>query len=238
MTAPTLVDVARQIATVTPLSEAAALGILGRLNTGYAWSPERQQTSAKLVLGYSQMTVDLLEPRIEDIRIQEIAHNLSHICRFNGSTAQPYSVAAHSVFVSKLVRASGGAAWACLAGLLHDATEAYLGDVSGPLKRSGYVDGYRELEDRWGAVIGRFAGLPLGALSADRVKYADLQALAFEMLVLMKHTEPEWQRPTSAQHVLFDECPPFGPAAAREFVLQFRELTVEMRLEASTTVDG
>ncbi len=192
----------------------------------------------QIFLGHSRKMVDLLEPRIGDIRIEEIAHNLSHICRFNGSTAQPYSVAAHSVFVSKLVRAGGGSAWSCLAGLLHDGTEAYLGDVSGPLKRSGYVQGYEEVEGRWAAQIERFAVLHRGALTSTRVKAADIEALAFELHFLLGYLDPRLPRPTSTHHVLFDECPPFGPAAAREFVLQFRELTVEMKLEAATTVDG
>lgn len=69
------------------------------------------------------------DPAVEDINIVDIAHHLSLICRFNGSCREFYGVGQHSVLVSKVVPKEF-AKW----GLLHDAAEAYIGDMVRPLK--------------------------------------------------------------------------------------------------------
>lgn len=74
----------------------------------------------------------LLDPRPEMICLEDIAHALGQLCRFTGHTRQFLSVAEHSVTVSHLLKPFGPAAE--LAGLLHDAAEAYIGDVNNPLK--------------------------------------------------------------------------------------------------------
>ena len=71
----------------------------------------------------------LTNPRPQDVKVLDIAHALGRIGRWGGHTSRPYSVAEHSVFVSKLVEPQHR-----VAALLHDAAEAYLGDVIGPLK--------------------------------------------------------------------------------------------------------
>jgi len=72
---------------------------------------------------------DFTQPFDNTFDIHDIAHALAHINRFTGHTDQPYSVAQHSVYVSNIVPPRYA-----LAGLMHDAAEAYLGDVSAPLK--------------------------------------------------------------------------------------------------------
>ncbi len=71
------------------------------------------------------------DPKPDQIDIRDIAHSLSHICRFNGHTNLFYSVAAHSIFVAERMP---GSAREKLSALLHDAAEAYVCDVPSPLK--------------------------------------------------------------------------------------------------------
>ena len=84
-----------------------------------------------------------LDPNPSDVCIEDIAHALAMICRFNGHTREFYSVADHSVHVSRLVPPGYA-----LAGLLHDASEAYIADVSRPVKHTEQMRSYRDAEGR------------------------------------------------------------------------------------------
>jgi hypothetical protein len=83
-----------------------------------------------------------------DISIFDISHALSNICRFTGHCSDFYSVAQHSLIVSLNV-SEENALW----GLLHDASEAYLCDVSRPIKHDISFAKYREIERKLQAVI-------------------------------------------------------------------------------------
>jgi len=131
-----------------------------------------------------------LEPRVEDVRIDDIAHALAAMNRFCGHTREPYSVAQHCVLAShemeKVAHANGWSDWALVAlyGLLHDASEAYLCDVPRPLKRLPAFAAYREAEDQVMAAIYVAFGLnPAG--EPDCLKTIDRMMLRTEQKFLM-----------------------------------------------------
>jgi len=77
---------------------------------------------------------DVANPRPEDVRIEDIAHVLGIVCRFGGHIPKFYSVAEHSIECCRKALKEGHPREVQLATLLHDAAEAYLGDVVKPLK--------------------------------------------------------------------------------------------------------
>lgn len=130
------------------------------------------------IVVYSGRRFYPLDPRAEDIDIRDIAHALSMVCRFTGHVSRFYSVAEHSIHVAHHVEAETGDRALALCGLLHDASEAYLCDVSRPIKMMTEMAAYREAEARVEAVIAAKFGLPhpLPAI----VKHHDERALMTE----------------------------------------------------------
>ena len=107
--------------------------------------------------------LDLLDPTPVDIEIQDIAHGLSFVARWNGQTNGdfPYSVAEHSLLVERIFSElnPNSNSEARLTALLHDAPEYVLGDLISPVKAAvGY--GYENLDDKLTAAIHRRFGLP------------------------------------------------------------------------------
>lgn len=85
------------------------------------------------VESYSGHFLDYLNPKAEDVELEDIARGLSQVCRFAGQTTRFYSVAEHAVYVRQLVIAAGYPELG-LAALHHDSHEAYVGDWPSPLK--------------------------------------------------------------------------------------------------------
>ncbi len=125
-----------------------------------------------------------MDPRSDDVDPADIAHALSLQCRYNGHVDRFYSVAEHCVLLSRVVSPEN-AAWA----LLHDATEAYVGDMIRPLKRS--MPDYCEAEDRVMVAIADAFGLS-GQVIPDEVKEADTRILLDERAALMSLTQHRW----------------------------------------------
>lgn len=127
---------------------------------------------------YSGIWFNLADPKPTDVRIVDIAMSLSRINRFNGHTVRPYTVAQHSVHVAGLVGRE-----LRLQALLHDATEAYIGDITRPLKELiGPV--IREIEHRVWLAIARKWHLP-PVLHVD-VRKADDDMLKNEQATIQK----------------------------------------------------
>lgn len=128
-------------------------------------------------------------PHPDMVDVEDVAHALSNINRFTGHTAYAYSVAQHCVAVSRYLELTGQPVLVQYAGLMHDAHEAYFGDISAPLKA---FLGVGPLEDRIQDVVARAFGLTVSQLHDRRVKLADLTALAVEADHLMPKDIVEW----------------------------------------------
>ncbi|MHB1869610.1 MAG: phosphohydrolase [Steroidobacteraceae bacterium] len=118
------------------------------------------------------------------VTIEDIAHSLSHICRFGGHCERAYSVAEHSLYVADILKSRGMPAAGQLAGLLHDGHEAYCGDVPTPIKRA-LGEPWREFES--GVEKAVHAALGVSNLMDTwqaSVHDADLSALVTEIRVL------------------------------------------------------
>jgi 5'-deoxynucleotidase YfbR-like HD superfamily hydrolase len=129
--------------------------------------------------------LDLLDPSPLDIEIEDIAHGLARVARWNGQTKGPhaYSVAQHSILVAEIVAYMWPESSPAdlLGALLHDAPEYVIGDMISPFKTALGVD-YRQFEGRLEAAIRLRFGLS-PAMTADlhaKVKRADQAAAFFE----------------------------------------------------------
>jgi uncharacterized protein len=164
--------------------------------------------------------VDLLDPRTSEISIFDISRSLSQLCRFLGHTTRFYSVAQHSVHVSQLVPKED-ALW----GLLHDASEAYTGDLPRPFKGLLEMVQYRLAEGRlMAAICDRYNLRPEMPRS---VAVADRAMLATEFRDVTSVDDTRW---------IIDECgvppllnltiEPWLPKVAEaRFLDRFTELT-------------
>jgi hypothetical protein len=146
---------------------------------------------------FTGQAVDLESPDPLSIRRHDIAHALSRIQRFNGHTEREYSVAQHSVLVTRLVvRAMPDApSMLRLAALLHDAHEAYMGDLVKPLcMLPGFVAPVAQLKARLQRAVHRAFWLPdtLPDEWAALIHQADLVALATEKRDLMAPEPRSW----------------------------------------------
>lgn len=124
--------------------------------------------------------IEFANPDPKSIDINDIAHALSHLCRFGGHARPFYSVAQHSVLVAHLVSAP-----ARRYALLHDAPEAYLGDVIKPLKLL-LGKPYSDMEQKFEAAIATAFACPYSKAIAAEVKMADLRALHLEHQALIR----------------------------------------------------
>ncbi len=177
--------------------------------------------------------LDLLDPTPVDIEIEDIAHGLAFVARWNGQTFGdfPYSVAEHSVLVERLFTAANPAApakWR-LAALLHDAPEYVIGDMISPVK-SAVGPAYGELDDRLTAAIHLRFGLPamIPAAVKKQIKAADKLSAWLEATQIAGFSIEESNRffgAPSAKLALPTTLKPRPPMEVKaDFLTRFEEL--------------
>lgn len=172
-----------------------------------------------------------LDPRPEDVRIEDIAHALSNLCRFTGHSRRFYSVAEHSIIGSYHCRYP-------LRFLLHDAAEAYIGDWATPVKSQVYavhsplrydVSSMRDVEKRIHAAIENALSLP--PMTADEeaeVKRVDLVMLATEKRDLLPATPWAWSHlPAGVESLPRGALNKWYARAKESFLSRYYELRIE-----------
>ncbi len=176
--------------------------------------------------------LDLLDPSPLDVEIEDIAHGLARVARWNGQTRgdHAFSVAQHCVLVEKLAAelAPGLAREGRLTALLHDAPEYVVGDLISPFKAAVGID-YKDFELRLLAAIHVRFGLPARARAelTGLIKKADHLAAYFEATQLAGFA-PEEARKFFGRPPLGFKTPKLVPletfAAQRLFLDRFAKL--------------
>jgi hypothetical protein len=165
-------------------------GIRPCVIVGYHTLPSKDQPIAvhmsigPTIMLRSGALFDFLDPWSSNFTIEDIAHGLSNICRYAGQCRKFYSVAEHSIQVSHVAKGFEYPA------LMHDAAEAFLGDVTRPLKQ--LVPEFKRIEAEVERVIFSRFGIewPIPA----EVKVADLKVLAAEQAQIMPLGTDQWAR--------------------------------------------
>ena len=170
--------------------------------------------------------VNPFDPDPDQIELGDISRALANQCRFGGHCRTFYSVAQHCVIVSELIEAQGGSAEDALAALMHDAAEAYLGDLPHPIKhRSRLGAAFREAEQPLERTIrNRFAI----ANSSAAIKVIDRALLATERRAF---SAERWDWPELAGVEPLDlKLEAWSPDdAAEAFLARFEELDARRR---------
>jgi 5'-deoxynucleotidase YfbR-like HD superfamily hydrolase len=171
--------------------------------------------------------LDLLDPSPLDVEIEDIAHGLARVARWNGQTkgAHIFSVAQHALLVEALARAKAPRldAHGRLAVLLHDAPEYVIGDMISPFK-AVIGDGYKAVEHRLLAAIHLRFGLPATLPEALQtlIKTADRAAAYLEATRLAGFEPAEARR-------FFGPPPKFSAALERDYLTPWPAGTAEAR---------
>jgi 5'-deoxynucleotidase YfbR-like HD superfamily hydrolase len=183
--------------------------------------------------------LDMENPTPDAIELEDIAHSLGNICRYNGHCLNYYSVAEHAVFVSKRLERKGYSKLIQLAGLHHDDAEAFLGDIPRPLKPL-LGEKYVELTDAVDCAVVEGLDLPfqirvrkdetryVPAFHDPDVKAADDWSLFVEARHLLPSQGKGWiHQPTESRLVVpdyyLDGVPP--KTASRLYLARHKELT-------------
>lgn len=179
------------------------------------------------IITFTGRKFNLLEPRLEDLNFEDIAHSQAMQCRWTGHSKHHYSIAQHGYYCSVL-----GPEETALWNLLHDGSESYIGDMNRPLKH--YTDAgeaYRKVEWPIQNLVYNAAGLfaPLNEhgeiIEPKSVKIADEAMLYAEQAQLLPPVEFETSNPygrSKAANIMIEEWTP--KYAERMFAERFEYL--------------
>lgn len=167
---------------------------------------------------YTGKRFDLLAPQPSEIDILDIAHALSMQCRFTGHCSEFYSVAEHSICVSYLVPPEDA-----FSALMHDAAEAYISDISSPLKR--LLPDYKRIE----LIVERAIATKFDIdIHRSSIKDADMAMLEAERRCMHRSPPQSWELPEMSERMVLHGwdmimCHPSYDAEV-EFMRRFNEL--------------
>lgn len=130
---------------------------------------------------FTGVKFNVLHPRAEDVRIEDIAHGLAYTCRYGGQATRYYSVAEHCVIMSRFMPAARHLKQA----LLHDSAEAYIGDLIRPVKHQPELAEFRKIESKIEVQVFKRFGIDSTAESDKAVKLTDNRILIDEITQLM-----------------------------------------------------
>jgi 5'-deoxynucleotidase YfbR-like HD superfamily hydrolase len=207
------------------------------------------------ILTHSGRKFDFSNPQPHMVVLDDVAHALAHLNRYTGHAAYGYSVAQHSVAVSRYLELTGESLLVQFGGLMHDAHEAYFGDISAPLKlffklgaRARDIQSMvskefgvtlqllADVEDRIQAVVAEAFGVTMDLMEDPRVKLADLTALAVESEVIMPPDDEDWPCLAPVTAVMRAVMPrPYRltPEQAKgQFLNRYHHLRGQLRAEA------
>jgi predicted RNase H-like nuclease len=170
-------------------------------------------------------------PNKDDIDINDIAHALAHMCRANGHFNSFYSVAQHSINCSLEARAKGYSKDVQLACLLHDASEAYMSDITRPVKK--LLPQYLDIEERLQKAI--YEKFNISDVSPDTIKEIDDALLYYEFIHLLGEKvfddEPELiGKPDFTQRDFIN--------VKNEFIDIYNQLTSDVQIFKTVGIDG
>ncbi len=191
--------------------------------------------------------LDLLDPSPLDVEIEDIAHGLARVARWNGQTIgeHAFSVAQHSLLVEKIFNRlvpDASVEWQILT-LLHDAPEYVIGDMISPFK-SVVGGGYKTVEKRLEAAVHLRFGLPPHASRElkDRIKKADTVAAFFEATELAGFSIAEAQKffglPRGITRDMFDIIPLPSTEAQKRFVERFEAIEAMRVVKTGNAAGG
>lgn len=193
--------------------------VYGTVNVG----PEGETQAGDWIQTYTGVKFHLMDAKPGDFRIVDIAHALSNVCRFSGHVREFYSVAEHSVRVARCLRDQEYFEGVQLAGLMHDASEAYICDMARPFKNLAIFKVYRDVEAYlMGIIADKFEFREFARCQA--IKRADEILLGTEARDLLGDLIDGWRMRYAS---LDQTIEPWSPRKAkREFLAEYERLNL------------